>query len=231
MIDGWYNNLECAIRVKLFRHVTRFWFRPPAITRFGKREACASLVPPYSALTTHPCPVLTSSERRTDGWLRDTRSMKTLCWRISASRSYSYPWPRPFDVIRFARISKQWARWTLQPFPKVVVPAFAVHWGVVVGPTIYHLVFEDENDADLECNDPCRDGKPIRFTFTKWKRRTEFLEALPVVGLTKFEHIQLCEIGETLVEEFGNYHRLFWNCQVFAKCFLRLITGGHDFDK
>ena len=116
-------------------------------------------------------------------------------------------------------------------FPKVVVPAFAVHWGVVVGPTIYHLVFEDDNDANLECNDPYRDGKPICFTFTKWKRPTECLEALPIVGSTKFEHIKLCEIGEKLVEEFGNYHRLFWNCQVFAKCFLRLITGGNDFDK
>ena len=116
-------------------------------------------------------------------------------------------------------------------FPRVVVPAFAVHWGVVVGPTIYHLEFEDGNDADLESHDPSRVGTPICFTFTKWKRPAECLEALPIVGNTKFEHIQVCEIGEKLVEEFGNYHRLFWNCQVFAKCFLRLITGGNDFDK
>src|SRR2546423_974111 len=34
-----------------------------------------------------------------------------------------------------------------------------------------------------------------------------------------------------LIKEFGDYHRLFWNCQVFAKCFLYLITGEKEFDR
>ena len=48
---------------------------------------------------------------------------------------------------------------------------------------------------------------------------------------TKFSREQLIEIGERLIDAFGNYHRLFSNCQVFAKCYLRLITGGKNFDK
>jgi len=112
---------------------------------------------------------------------------------------------------------------------KVVVPAFAVHWGVVVGPTWYHLVFLNADDANFEWNDPCRSGKPIRFTFYHWNDDTD-LKAFPVVGHTKFNHIQLCQIGQKLVAAFGDYHRLFWNCQVFAKCFLRLITtDGNEF--
>src|SRR5208282_1551833 len=26
-----------------------------------------------------------------------------------------------------------------------------------------------------------------------------------------------------MIEAFGNYHRIFWNCQIFAKCFLKVI--------
>lgn len=26
-----------------------------------------------------------------------------------------------------------------------------------------------------------------------------------------------------MIESFGDYHRLFWNCQTFAECFLQLI--------
>ena len=28
-----------------------------------------------------------------------------------------------------------------------------------------------------------------------------------------------------MVEAFGDYHRVFWNCQTFAKCFLQIICG------
>ena len=35
-----------------------------------------------------------------------------------------------------------------------------------------------------------------------------------------------------MIAQFGNYHRVFWNCQTFAKCYLRVITGhiGASFD-
>ena len=26
-----------------------------------------------------------------------------------------------------------------------------------------------------------------------------------------------------MIEAFGDYHRVFWNCQTFAKCFLQVI--------
>jgi len=115
-------------------------------------------------------------------------------------------------------------------FGNVVVPAFAAHWGVVVGPTIYHLVFQNNADLALDSDDLSRRGKPIEFTFYRWKRDTKRINDFPVVGRTQYNHQQLCDIGDELIRAFGDYHRLFWNCQVFAKCFLRLITGGQEFD-
>ena len=26
-----------------------------------------------------------------------------------------------------------------------------------------------------------------------------------------------------MIKAFGDYHRIFWNCQTFAKCFLKVI--------
>ncbi len=28
-----------------------------------------------------------------------------------------------------------------------------------------------------------------------------------------------------MITAFGDYHRVFWNCQSFAKCFLHVICG------
>jgi hypothetical protein len=28
-----------------------------------------------------------------------------------------------------------------------------------------------------------------------------------------------------MIKEFGDYHRVFWNCQTFAKCYLQVICG------
>jgi hypothetical protein len=28
-----------------------------------------------------------------------------------------------------------------------------------------------------------------------------------------------------MIEAFGDYHRVFWNCQTFAKCYLEVICG------
>ena len=30
-----------------------------------------------------------------------------------------------------------------------------------------------------------------------------------------------------MIDAFGNYHRLFWNCQTFANCFLCFICEEH----
>ena len=28
-----------------------------------------------------------------------------------------------------------------------------------------------------------------------------------------------------MISEFGSYHKVFWNCQTFAKCYSRVVTG------
>jgi hypothetical protein len=45
---------------------------------------------------------------------------------------------------------------------------------------------------------------------------------------TRFNTDQLLELGDAMIREFGSYHKLFWNCQTFAKCYLRVITGDSD---
>ena len=109
-------------------------------------------------------------------------------------------------------------------FPGVVVPPFASHWGVVVGSILYHLTFREDSDAQSESGDSTRKGKPIQFTLAL--KSPENIEDSPIVGKTKYDHEGLIKIGRALLEAFGSYHRLFWNCQIFADCFLRLITDG-----
>lgn len=45
------------------------------------------------------------------------------------------------------------------------------------------------------------------------------------VGETRFDLFEL-HIREEIISAFGNYHLVFWNCQMFAKCYLRVITGS-----
>jgi len=110
-------------------------------------------------------------------------------------------------------------------FSAIAVSAFAVHWGVVVGRTLYHLVFQDEEDSQLEWSDVSRQGKPIRVAAQLLKSGTA-CDQYPTVGHTPFNHEERVKIADRLIEAFGDYHRLFWNCQVFAECFLRIITGN-----
>ena len=110
--------------------------------------------------------------------------------------------------------------------PKVVVPAFASHWGIVVHHTaekakLYHLIFarQDEvNSSTVPTDDIQLDVYKLRNPLTNSKQ----------VGLTRFSSIELEHLGEAMIEQFGNYHRVFWNCQTFAKCFLRVITGDFN---
>jgi hypothetical protein len=109
-----------------------------------------------------------------------------------------------------------------------MVPAFAVHWAVVVGQTSYHA-FRNRDDAALDSADPFRNGASLKFY-------VEFNDICPVngiavVGKTEYSHEQRCEIGVELIKAFGDYHRLFWNCQTFANCYLRIITGGREFHR
>jgi hypothetical protein len=40
----------------------------------------------------------------------------------------------------------------------------------------------------------------------------------------------LSDLGKALVDSFGDYHRVFWNCQIFAKIFLKKICSTSDTD-
>jgi hypothetical protein len=113
-------------------------------------------------------------------------------------------------------------------FKGVIVPAFASHWAVVIGQFIYHLVFVRREDAALQFSDISRKGKPIRFSMHNidLENNTEIKGEATLVGKTRYNVEMLTEIGKKLVEAFGDYHRLFWNCQTFAKLFLDIITEG-----
>lgn len=111
----------------------------------------------------------------------------------------------------------------------VVIPAFASHWGVVVGSPneqmLFHLVFAESEDSDMKSSTV--PNAKIRF------HATEILKPLrnaKHVGVTKYSTDELRKLGKAMINEFGNYHRVFWNCQTFAKCYLRVITGDIQAD-
>jgi len=114
--------------------------------------------------------------------------------------------------------------------PGVTVPSFACHWGVVVNDTLYHLVFQDAADANSDLKNFAREGRPIVFGHINPAAKV-IVGPGKVAGTTKYRSTELEDIGKALIDAFGNYHRLFWNCQVFADCFLYLITGEKRFEE
>jgi len=114
----------------------------------------------------------------------------------------------------------------------IIVPPFAWHWGIVVGPPesqrLFHLLFVHDVGGAAE-NSKVENGF-IRFRSTSLDRP---METPKYIGQTRYDTHQLNALGKAMIREFGNYHRLFWNCQTFAKCYIRLITQDHEakFDK
>src|SRR5579859_325698 len=106
------------------------------------------------------------------------------------------------------------------------MPPFAAHWGIVVGvpqtqltALLLHLVLDEDDDGTrsvmLAANYVSLNSKSI-------KGASEIKQ----VGETRFTYPELIQIGEEMINAFGNYHLVFWNCQMFAKCYLRVITGS-----
>lgn len=103
-------------------------------------------------------------------------------------------------------------------------PSFASHWGIVVGDmyhgiqvaTLYHLVLKDDGDGH----------RRIRFEARNVEAGDISVKgaAVKTVGSTRYDHPYLIYIGNKMIEAFGNYHLIFWNCQMFAKCYLSVIT-------
>jgi hypothetical protein len=116
-------------------------------------------------------------------------------------------------------------------FHNFAVPQFASHWGVVCdfGPrarTLFHLLFNPVT------------GKVV-YEGTLWKQEWS-KHSVTYVGKTSYDYPKVVEIGindfskvhqtyqvgERLTEGFeqiGDYHVIFWNCQLFAKLLLKLI--------
>lgn len=112
---------------------------------------------------------------------------------------------------------------------RIVFPTFASHWAVIVSEPDYpdtdlhgyHLTFEEEAAAQL--TPPPNTSRRVVFS-------SMLLDKPPIgakqVGTTYFSHPERMKIGRTMIEAFGSYHRVFWNCQHFARLYLSVITGG-----
>lgn len=111
--------------------------------------------------------------------------------------------------------------------PPVTLPAYACHWGVVVedwvgeipSQTLYHLVLHDGRNTD--------DGvRRVEFHFTPLES-TKSRGMITKAGTTRYNHAELHTLGKIMIKEFGDYHLVFWNCQIFAECYLRVITDSN----
>jgi hypothetical protein len=115
------------------------------------------------------------------------------------------------------------------PPRSIAVPPFACHWGIVVGEPddqrLLHLVFAEGAIAEAQTSTVA--NKFIRFHDSVLE---EPLANTEYVGKTRYNTDELHRIGLAMIREFGNYHRVFWNCQMFAKCYLRVITGEPEAD-
>jgi hypothetical protein len=104
-------------------------------------------------------------------------------------------------------------------------PPFASHWGVLIGTPgspvslLLHLLLKTNEDGKhnvvFHARSVAEDDKMVK------------IAAITNVGNTHYSLEQIFLIGERMVEEFGNYHVVFWNCQTFAKCFLHVLTGNN----
>jgi len=110
----------------------------------------------------------------------------------------------------------------------IVVPSFASHWGVVVGVpgarTLYHLVFDKDEDIASDARPDSIIGRrrAVKLDYSAWNKDRDNAPT-EYVGDTQYSHEQRIEIGNKLLEAFGSYHRVFWNCQAFAKCYLEIV--------
>jgi hypothetical protein len=106
-----------------------------------------------------------------------------------------------------------------------VFPPFARHWVIIVGPeddlVLYHLTFVDPKAARL--SPPSHTSREVQFSF---KGLSKLPPDAKEVGTTILDDVVLRRTGKRMIQLFGSYHRVFWNCQIFANCYLRVITGN-----
>ncbi len=93
----------------------------------------------------------------------------------------------------------------------------AGHWGVVVDGILHHLVFKVDEDR-----------KPIGIMFQGEYFREEWINEGKVskkeeIGSTSLPLEAIKAVGETLILQFGDYRRLYRNCQTFADIFVQIV--------
>jgi hypothetical protein len=109
---------------------------------------------------------------------------------------------------------------------KYHVPSFADHWGVVVGNMLYHLVYHWSE-------------KRAEFTWERWERQDSPRINISRVGTTHYTHEEISAIGnchrdrakltgDAMFVPFLPYHMKIWNCQIFAKIFLKAVCIEPD---
>ena len=112
---------------------------------------------------------------------------------------------------------------------RIVFPSFASHWAVLITDKgsenkfarTFHLTFKDPAAAMLK--PPPNTSREVVFMMHMLK---DVPDNAKQVGTTRYNTAQLMEIGEAMIKAFGSYHRVFWNCQQFARLYLHVITEG-----
>jgi len=161
-----------------------------------------------------------------------------LLENLSARRSISALTPRPARPVHLSPVST-FIHGAKDGRLGYVVSSMAKHWGVIVGDEakfLYHLVFEDREDAISDSNPDSLTGRKraVKFEALSLDRSKRLPLSTNRVGDTRLSAEELLIlgnvpmvgmliVGEDMIAAFGDYHRVFWNCQLFAKCFLEVI--------
>jgi hypothetical protein len=158
--------------------------------------------------------------------------------KLSAGRSIPAPDPKSVRPVRLSPVST-FIQGAKEGQVGYIVSSVAKHWGVIVGDDVkflYHLVFVDGADAISDANPDSLTGRTraVKFNALLWEQSRALPSSMEHVGNTRFTTDELVKLGKAplvgmlitgkdMIAAFGDYHRVFWNCQSFAKCFLQAI--------
>jgi hypothetical protein len=102
------------------------------------------------------------------------------------------------------------------PFMSGWVSGAIGHWGIVVDGLFHHLVFQVDEHR-----------KPFEIKFKREDFEDDWVNeengAREDIGLTSLPLEAIKAIGESLLLHFGDYRRLYRNCQTFAEIFTQLV--------
>lgn len=158
--------------------------------------------------------------------------------RATASARYG-PFPGVTEPLTNVSLHQTVSTYVREPKPGNVqyarvaplVPAFASHWGIVVQEMdpkepknedvwLFHLCLVEDEEGQ----------RSVTLAVDGLVKGDKQLEGKKVaeVGRTRFSIAQITRIGREMIAAFGDYHLVFWNCQMFAKCFLGVILDDSE---